>query len=184
MESGKDKYTVAKWLYFFCLDNLQNVNTIPATKACGQNAHKVAFAVQDTPQFECNKFHVVKHIDPGSFGEVFLTEFRNTDKEPTEKVVVKRILEIQDKEDTKRFIKEVQIMNKLKHPNIVELRRVCFAPCALMMEYMRFSFMPFESDIDISVCSLQIFLVCINDRDYFGFEDDARHAGKEIGKLL
>ncbi|KAL9977864.1 hypothetical protein ACROYT_G015318 [Oculina patagonica] len=69
MESGKDKYTVAKWLYFFCLDNLQNVNTIPATKACGQNAHKVAFAVQDTPQFECNKFHVVKHIDPGSFSE-------------------------------------------------------------------------------------------------------------------
>jgi len=57
--------------------------------------------------------------------------FRNTDKEPAEKVVVKRMLEIQDEEDTKRFIKEVRIMNKLKHPNIVQFRRVCFAPCAL-----------------------------------------------------
>ena len=65
-----------------------------------------------------------KHIGRGSFGEVFLTEFRNTDKEPAEKVVVKRMLEMQDEEDTKRFIKEVRIMNELKHPNIVEFRRV------------------------------------------------------------
>ena len=72
-----------------------------------------------------------KHIGQGSFGEVLLTEFRNTDKEPAEKVVVKRMLEMQDEEDTKRFIKEVRIMNELKHPNIVQFRRVCFAPCAL-----------------------------------------------------
>ena len=90
--------------------------------------HVVASAVQEIPQFECNKLHVEKHIGRGSFGEVFLTEFRNTDKEPAEKVVVKRMLEMQDEEDTKRFVKEVQIMNELKHPNIVEFRRVCFAP--------------------------------------------------------
>ena len=96
--------------------------------------HVVASAVQEIPQFECNKLHVEKHIGRGSFGEVFLTEFRNTDKEPAEKVVVKRMLEMQDEEDTKRFIKEVRIMNELKHPNIVEFRRVCFAPCALMTE--------------------------------------------------
>ena len=75
-----------------------------------------------------------KHIGRGSFGEVFLTEFQNTDKERAEKVVVKRMLEMQDEEDTKRFMKEVRIMNELKHPNIVELRRVCFAPCALTMD--------------------------------------------------
>jgi len=46
-----------------------------------------------------------KHIGQGSFGEVLLTEFRNTDKEPAEKVVVKRMLEMQDEEDTKRFIR-------------------------------------------------------------------------------
>ena len=59
----------------------------------------------------------------------FSRKFRNTDKEPAEKVVVKRMLEMQDEEDTKRFIKEVRIMKELKHPNIVEFRRVCFAPC-------------------------------------------------------
>ena len=121
--------------------------------------HVVASAVQDIPdipQFECNKLHVEKHIGRGSFGEVFLTEFRNRDKEPAEKVVVKRMLEMQDEEDTKRFIKEVRIMNELKHPNIIEFRRVCFAPCALMMEYMSFSFLPFGSDISVS--SLQRFL--------------------------
>ena len=56
--------------------------------------HVVASAVQEIPQFECNKLHVEKHIGRGSFGEVFLTEFRNTDKEPAEKVVVKRMLEL------------------------------------------------------------------------------------------
>lgn len=50
--------------------------------------HVVVSAVQEIPQFECNKLHVEKHIGRGSFGEVFLTEFRNTDKEPAEKVVV------------------------------------------------------------------------------------------------
>ena len=65
-------------------------------------------------------------IGRGSFGEVFLTEFRNTEKEPAEKVVVKRILKMQDEEGTKRLIKEV----------------------ALMMEYMCFSFLPFGSGSD------------------------------------
>ena len=125
-----------------------------------------------------------KHIGWGSFGEVFLTEFRNTDKEPAEKVVVKRMLEMQDEEDTKRFIKEVRIMTKLKHPNIVEFGRVCFAPCVLMMGYMCFSFLPFRSGSDISITSLQDFLLRINDQDCFGFEDVVRHAGTEIGKLL
>ena len=88
--------------------------------------HVVASAVQEIPQFECNKLHVEKHIGRGSFGEVFLTEFRNTEKEPAEKVVVKRILKMQDEEGTKRLIKEV----------------------ALMMEYMCFSFLPFGSGSD------------------------------------
>lgn len=39
--------------------------------------------------------------------KVFLMEFRIKDKEQAEKVVVKRMLEMQDEEDTKRFIKEV-----------------------------------------------------------------------------
>lgn len=112
-----------------------------------------------------------KHIGRGSFGEVFLTEFRNTDKEPAEKVVVKRMLEMQDDEDTKRFIKEVRIMKELIHPNIVEFRSVCFAPCGLMMEYMCFSSLPLASGSDISVSSLQHFLLRINDQDCFGFED-------------
>ena len=67
--------------------------------------HVVASAVQEIPQFECNKLHVEKHIGRESFGEVFLTEFWNTDKELEEKVVVKRMLEMQDEEDTKEIYK-------------------------------------------------------------------------------
>lgn len=67
--------------------------------------HMVASAVQEIPQFECNKLHVEKHIGRESFGEVFLTEFWNTDKELEEKVVVKRMLEMQDEEDTKEIYK-------------------------------------------------------------------------------
>lgn len=50
-------------------------------------------------------------------------------------VIVKHMLEMQDEEDTKRFINK--FMNKLKHLNIV--KRVCFELCALMMEYFSFS---------------------------------------------
>ena len=74
-------------------------------------------------------------------------------------------------------------MTELKHP-IVKFRRVCFAPCALMMEYMCFCFLPFRSGSDISITSLQDFLLRLNDQDCFGFEDVVRHAGTEIGKLL
>jgi len=70
-------------------------------------------------------------------------------------------------------------MNELTHPNIVEFKRVCFAPCALMMEYLCFSFSPFGNDT--SVGSLQDFLLCNNDQDCAGFEDVVGHAGTEIG---
>ena len=66
--------------------------------------HVAASAVQEILQFECNKLHVEKHIGWGSFGEVFLTEFRNIEKELVEKVVEKRMLEMQDEADKKRFI--------------------------------------------------------------------------------
>lgn len=69
-------------------------------------------------------------------------EFKIKDKKQAEKVVLKcmlEMLEVLDKEDTKRFIQEVQIMNEVKHPNTVEYKRVCFEPCAFMMEYLCFS---------------------------------------------
>jgi len=50
-------------------------------------------------------------------------------------VIVKHMLEMQDEEDTKRFINK--FMNKHKHLNIV--KRVCFELCTLMMEYFSFS---------------------------------------------
>ena len=39
-------------------------------------------------------------------------EFQIKDKEWAENVIVKRMLEMQDREDTKRFIHEVLIINK------------------------------------------------------------------------
>lgn len=52
-------------------------------------------------------------------------------------VIVKHMRKMQDEEDTnyKRFINK--FMNKHKHLNI--FKRVCFVPCALMMEYFSFS---------------------------------------------
>ena len=48
-----------------------------------------------------------------------------------------------------------------------------------MYMYMCFSFLPFGSGSDISVSSLQDFLLRINDQDCFGFEDVVRHAGTQ-----
>ena len=42
----------------------------------------------------------------------------------------------------KKFSKTIS--SQLKHPNIVEFKRVCLAPCAIMMEYMCFSFVHFD----------------------------------------
>ena len=55
-------------------------------------------------------------------------EFQIKDKEWAENVIVKRMLEMQDREDTKRFIHEVLIINKFKLPNIVKCKGVCFEP--------------------------------------------------------
>ena len=102
--------------------------------------HVVALAVQGIPHFDCSKLSIEKHIGRGSFGEVFVSVFSVNAGEEALKVVVKRMLEVQDEDETKRFIKEVRIMKKLKHPNIVEFKRVCFAPCAITMEYMCFMY--------------------------------------------
>ena len=133
------------------------------------------------PKFECNNLKVQRHVGRGSFGEVFLTDFLAPDKSHPERVVIKKMLGILDEEEIKRFHKEVRIMNDLRHHNIEEFKRVCFAPCALMMEYVYFSFRPFGSNATVS--SLLDFLLYVIEHDNcIRFEEIIKHAGTEIGK--
>ena len=142
-------------------------------KCVSQNMRKI-------PEFECDNLEVKRYVGRGSFGEVFLTDFLAPGKSHPERVVIKKMLGVLDEAETKRFHKEVRIMNDLRHHNIVEFKRVCFAPCALMMEYVYFSFRPFGSDATVS--SLLDFLLSVNEHDCIGFEEIIKHAGTEIGK--
>ena len=125
-------------------------------KCVSQNMRKI-------PEFECDNLEMKRYVGRGSFGEVFLTDFLAPGKSHPERVVIKKML-----------------MNDLRHHNIVEFKRVCFAPCALMMEYVYFSFRPFGSDATVS--SLLDFLLSVNEHDCIGFEEIIKHAGLEIGK--
>ena len=99
----------------------------------------VAQNMRQIPKFECDNLEVKRHVGRGSFGEVFLTDFLDPDKSHPERVVINKMLGVLDDAETKRFHNKVRIMNDLRHQNIVEFKRVCFAPCALMMEYVYFS---------------------------------------------
>ena len=98
--------------------------------------------------FDCSKLSIEKHIGRDSFGEVFLSVFSVNAGEEASKVVVKRMLEVQDEDETKRFIKEVRIMKELKVARIVSWRarhgplntatesRLMHATIELKMEYV------------------------------------------------
>ena len=82
---------------------------------------------KDIPKFDYNKLRLEKRLGRGTFDEVF-SEFRPSNKNDPEKVVIKRMLEVQYEYDTRKFIKEV------KHSNSVQFKRVCIQPCTLMFE--------------------------------------------------
>ena len=99
----------------------------------------IAQNMRQIPKFECDNLEVKRHVGRGSFSEVFLTDFLDLDKSHPERVVINKMLGVLDDAETKCFHNKVRIMNDLRHQNIVEFKRVCFAPCALMMEYVYFS---------------------------------------------
>ena len=48
--------------------------------------------------------------------------------------------------DTLLFAKEAKLLGQLNHPSIVNLVGVCEDPIAIIMEYLEFSFRPFQRE--------------------------------------
>ena len=99
-------------------------------------------------------------IGNGAYGAVFTTDVpfasKNGEANATvEKVVVKKMLS-DDVLDKKTFIKEARILQRLKHPNIVDFKGICNNPFALVLEYVYFDFKPFG--VEQKVSSLAQFL--------------------------
>ena len=100
-----------------------------------------AASIEGVPVFDVGR---------GSFGEVFTTDFNFTGKSGVETVVVKKALGALDGEEKRLFLKEMALLHKLKHSNVVHLKALCYRPCAFMMEYVYFSFSPFGDDSRVS----------------------------------
>ena len=62
-----------------------------------------------------------------------------------ENVVVKKMFDLEDDEKD-LFLKEVKLLNTLKHPNIVTFHGMSISPPAIMLEYMCFDFRLFDKD--------------------------------------
>ena len=141
-------------------------------------------AIKGVPLFDLGQVNVKDRIGQGSFGEVFTTDFSFTGEHAAETVVVKKVLGVLDGEEKKLFLKEVALLNQLNHPNVVNLKAVCYRPCAFMMEYVYFSFSPFGRDPS-RVSSLGDLLLHI-DAEYRcnGFEQLITSAAGEIVRGL
>lgn len=71
-------------------------------------------------------------IGKGAFGNVYVGQFRK------QNVAIKSIESSLSKEDQEQFVRELQIMNRLHSPHIVQLYGACLEPerLCLVMEYM------------------------------------------------
>lgn len=80
----------------------------------------------DDWEIDCNEVQMMERIGRGSYGEVFRGSWRHT------QVAVKLLLDqssLDQREDTMlEFKREVAIMKRLRHPNILQLMAVCLQP--------------------------------------------------------
>ena len=66
-----------------------------------------------------------------------------------EKVAVKKF--IGDEEiDERILIKEAKLLNSLEHKNIVGFKGVCVDQYALLLEFVKFDFNPFGTDLEVN----------------------------------
>ena len=93
-------------------------------------------------------------------------------------VAVKKMLHVLDDEEKKLFSKEVALLRDLKHKNIVEFKRVCCQPLAMMLEYVYFDFKQFGLDVHVS--SLAGFLLKSDQFNCVDFHELNCHAAAEI----
>ena len=134
---------------------------------------------QDVPRFKCSELPVKQRIGQGSFGDVYTSEYKGSEDNKFQTVVIKKMLQVLDKEEKKLFYKEVKLLNDLNHPNIVRLKGISFQPLAMMLEYIYFDFKHFGCD-GLRVHSLSDFLLQIDEFNCEGLCDLVNHAAKEI----
>ena len=86
-------------------------------------------SIEGVPVFDVGRVEIKDRIGQGSFGEVFkFSDLNFTGESAVETVVVKKALGALDGEEKKLFLKEVALLHKLKHSNVVHLKAVtlCF----------------------------------------------------------
>ncbi|KAJ7369654.1 hypothetical protein OS493_037337 [Desmophyllum pertusum] len=81
-----------------------------------------ALSIQGVPVFDCSQLQVKDRIGRGSFGEVYTTEFKDPGQHATQTVVIKKAIQTLDQDEKKLFLKEVALLNKLNHANVVNLK--------------------------------------------------------------
>ena len=79
------------------------------------------------PRFKCNDLPLKQRLGRGSFGNVYTIVYNS------ETVVIKKMIEMLDQDEKKLFFKEVELLNGLRHANIVKLKGVCCQPLAMML---------------------------------------------------
>jgi len=101
-------------------------------------------------------FNMIKELGEGSYGRVLLVQHNKTNATYALKAIEKRLLLI-NIEEKNQFLREVQIMYKIHHPNVVKLfghfedNNYCY----LLMEYVEggelFSYIPQNGKSKISI---------------------------------
>ena len=83
-------------------------------------------------------FNIIKELGNGSYGRVLLVQHNKTKAKYALKIIVKQKLLLND-EDRQQFIREVEIMYKIHHPNVVKLfgHFEDNTYCYLLMEYIQ-----------------------------------------------
>ena len=142
---------------------------------CKKNAH----SIKGVPTFDVSQLQVKERIGHGSFGEVYTTEFKEARQLSKRTVVIKKAIQALDEDERKLFLKEVALLHDLKHDNVVKLKGVCYKPCALMLEYLCFSFIPFGENARVSSLA-DLLLHADAEYNFEGFEDLVVFAAKDI----
>ena len=124
------------------------------------------------PRFKCNDLPLKQRLGRGSFGDVYTTVYNS------ETVVIKKMIEMLDQDEKKLFFKEVELLNGLRHTNIVKLKGVCCQPLAMMLQYVYFDFNVLGLDVHVS--SLSDFLLHIDQPNGEAFYEVVNHAAEEI----
>ena len=133
--------------------------------------------------FDPNRLKVKNRIGQGSFGEVYTAEHVDPRQPFSETVVIKKAIRALDAEERRLFLKEVALLKGLDHANVVHMKGVCYKPCALMLEYLYFSFIPFGENKRVS--SLDDLLLHIDaEYSFEGFEDLVMFAARDIVRGL